>query len=109
MAFSCTGFIVIRNLDRSMPMRRTVSATIALMDDAGTPGLMSIPYLGLCLGGGSDLSEYTPFCPEQGKSVLLRRQAAKGIGSPHTPEDYIWHMALSMQGLTRRLTRKSWR
>jgi meiotically up-regulated gene 157 (Mug157) protein len=26
--------------------------------------------------------------------------AAKGIGSPHTPENYIWHIALSMQGLT---------
>ncbi|GAE04324.1 hypothetical protein JCM10914_364 [Paenibacillus sp. JCM 10914] len=25
---------------------------------------------------------------------------AKGIGSPHTPPDYIWHMALSMQGIT---------
>ncbi|MNM78616.1 hypothetical protein D3C81_905260 [compost metagenome] len=27
-------------------------------------------------------------------------KAAKGIGSPHTPENYIWHMALSMQGIT---------
>ncbi|WP_143192026.1 glycoside hydrolase family 125 protein, partial [Paenibacillus helianthi] len=26
--------------------------------------------------------------------------AAKGIGSPHTPKNYIWHMALSMQGIT---------
>ena len=25
---------------------------------------------------------------------------AKGIGSPHTPVDYVWHMALAMQGLT---------
>ena len=25
---------------------------------------------------------------------------AKGVGSPHTPEGYIWHIALSMQGLT---------
>src|SRR5690606_18437721 len=27
-------------------------------------------------------------------------EAAKGIGSPHTPPNYIWPMALSMQGLT---------
>lgn len=26
--------------------------------------------------------------------------AAKGIGSPHTPAGYIWHIALAMQGLT---------
>src|SRR5699024_5776119 len=26
--------------------------------------------------------------------------AAKGIGSPHTPEEYIWHIALAIQGMT---------
>ena len=26
--------------------------------------------------------------------------AARGIGSPHTPEGYIWHIGLTMQGLT---------
>ena len=26
--------------------------------------------------------------------------AAKGIGSPHTPENYIWHISLTMQILT---------
>lgn len=26
--------------------------------------------------------------------------AAKGVGSPHTPSGYIWHIALAMQGLT---------
>ena len=26
--------------------------------------------------------------------------AASGVGSSHTPEDYIWHMSLAMQGLT---------
>ena len=25
---------------------------------------------------------------------------AKGIGSPHTPEGYVWHIALAVQGLT---------
>ncbi|MFR3256747.1 MAG: glycoside hydrolase family 125 protein [Lachnospiraceae bacterium] len=26
--------------------------------------------------------------------------AAKGVGSPHTPSGYIWHIALAMRGLT---------
>ncbi len=26
--------------------------------------------------------------------------AGEGVGSPHTPEGFIWHIALSMQGLT---------
>jgi uncharacterized protein len=25
---------------------------------------------------------------------------AKGIGSPHTPDHYIWHIALAIQGMT---------
>jgi meiotically up-regulated gene 157 (Mug157) protein len=37
------------------------------------PGLLSLPYIGYC---------------------------AKGIGSPHTPARYIWHIGLSMQALT---------
>ena len=27
-------------------------------------------------------------------------KCAKGIGSPHTPPHYVWHMALAMQGMT---------
>lgn len=26
--------------------------------------------------------------------------AAKGIGSPHTPAEYIWHIGLAIQGMT---------
>ena len=26
--------------------------------------------------------------------------AAKGVGSPHTPQGYIWHIALAIQGMT---------
>ncbi len=71
-----------------------------LFDDANVPSLLSAPYLGYC---GYDneiyrntrrfiLSKYNPYYYE-GKF-------AKGIGSPHTPKGYIWHIALSMQGLT---------
>src|SRR5690606_20457802 len=27
-------------------------------------------------------------------------RCASGIGSPHTPERYIWHIALAVQGMT---------
>lgn len=71
-----------------------------LMDDAGTPGLLSIPYIGYTTVDDPiyqntrrfALSKYNPFYYEGTK--------AKGIGSPHTPPNYIWHMAISMQGLT---------
>ena len=70
------------------------------MDDANVPSLLSIPWItnigktaSLYLATRGDvLSSHNPYYYE-GK-------AASGIGSPHTPKDYIWHIALSMQGLT---------
>lgn len=71
-----------------------------LMDDANIPSLMSIPYLGY--------AEETEPVYAQTRKMLLSSDnpyyyegtCAKGIGSPHTPPRYVWHMALSMQGLT---------
>ncbi|THF77756.1 glycoside hydrolase family 125 protein [Cohnella fermenti] len=71
-----------------------------LMDDAGTPGLLSIPYLGYT---GSDDPIYQNtrrFALSKENPFHFEGKAAQGIGSPHTPPGYIWHMALSMQGLT---------
>ncbi|OWA33338.1 metal-independent alpha-mannosidase [Saccharibacillus sp. O16] len=71
-----------------------------LMDDAGTPGLMSIPYLGY-VGANDPVYQNTRrFALSQENPFYYEGTAAKGIGSPHTPPQYIWHMALSMQGLT---------
>ncbi len=71
-----------------------------LMDDANVPSLLSIPYLGY---RGKD----DPIYKNTRRFVLSRQnpyyyegQFARGIGSPHTPKGYIWHIALSMQALT---------
>ncbi|MFT4148105.1 MAG: glycoside hydrolase family 125 protein [Micrococcaceae bacterium] len=71
-----------------------------LIDDGNMPSLMSLP-----LTGGISvhdevykntrefiLSEYNPF--------YYVGTAARGIGSPHTPNEYIWPIALSVQGIT---------
>ena len=71
-----------------------------LMDDANVPSLLSLPYLG-CVSADDPvyqntrrmiLSHENPFYFE-GKYV-------RGIGSPHTPADYIWPISLCVQGLT---------
>lgn len=71
-----------------------------VMDDANVPSLLSMPYLGFC--NEDDLiyqntrkmilSETNPFYFE-GKEL-------NGIGSPHTPEKYVWHISKAMEGLT---------
>ncbi|MHA7966112.1 glycoside hydrolase family 125 protein [Paenibacillus sp. CAU 1782] len=71
-----------------------------LMDDAGTPGLMSISYLGYAPADDPIYLNTRRFALSKENPFYYEGSAASGIGSPHTPPGYIWHMALSMQGLT---------
>jgi meiotically up-regulated gene 157 (Mug157) protein len=71
-----------------------------LMDDAGTPGLVSIPYLGYTTADDPIYLNTRSFALSKHNPFYYEGKLAKGIGSPHTPPSYIWHMALSMQGLT---------
>ncbi|PPQ49011.1 metal-independent alpha-mannosidase [Paenibacillus peoriae] len=75
-----------------------------LMDDAGTPGLMSIPYLGYTTADDPIYQNTRLFALSQENPFYYEGKAAKGIGSPHTLPGYIWHMSLSMQGLTAQTT-----
>ncbi|WP_239613570.1 glycoside hydrolase family 125 protein [Cohnella mopanensis] len=71
-----------------------------LMDDAGTPGLLSIPYFGYASSNDPIYRNTRRFALSNENRYFFQGKQASGIGSPHTPDGYIWHMALSMQGLT---------
>ena len=70
------------------------------MDDANVPSLLSMPYFDYC-------SIDNPLYQNTRKWVLSHKNpyyyqgtAASGIGSPHTPENFIWHIGLAIQGMT---------
>ena len=71
-----------------------------IMDDANVPSLLAAPYLGFCdfedplyqRTRATVLSDENPY-------YYSGRETA-GIGSPHTPENYIWHISLAVEGLT---------
>ncbi|WP_199617390.1 glycoside hydrolase family 125 protein [Paenibacillus alkalitolerans] len=71
-----------------------------LMDDAGTPSLLSIPYIGYTDANDEIYQNTRRFILSNDNPFYFEGTAARGIGSPHTPPQYIWPMALSMQGLT---------
>ena len=75
-----------------------------LMDDAGTPGLLSIPYLGYTQADDPVYQNTRRFALSKENPFYFEGTSAKGIGSPHTPDQFIWHMALSMQGITAQTT-----
>ncbi|EFN57713.1 hypothetical protein CHLNCDRAFT_142936 [Chlorella variabilis] len=72
-------------------------------DDANVPSLLSIPLLGF---------RYDPSIYRNTRARILSSknphfysgQHLKGIGSPHTPPNHVWPLAIAVQGLTARST-----
>lgn len=71
-----------------------------LMDDANVPSLLSIPWLKYREKDDSIYENTRRFLLSRNNPYYYEGTAAKGIGSPHTPDQYIWHIALTMEGLT---------
>lgn len=71
-----------------------------LMDDANVPSLMSAPYLGYCDFEDEIYQNTRKFLLSRNNPYYYEGKAARGIGSPHTPDHYVWHIALSVQGMT---------
>ena len=71
-----------------------------LMDDANSPSLLAIPYLGYRPKDDEVYRNTRRFVLSQDNPYYFEGTAASGIGSPHTPQDYIWHISLVMQILT---------
>ena len=71
-----------------------------LMDDANSPSLLSMPYLGFC-GKEDELYRNTRrFILSPENPYYYEGKKAKGMGSPHTPAGYVWHIGIVMQALT---------
>lgn len=71
-----------------------------LMDDANVPSLLSIPYIGYKTNQDEIYQNTRKFILSKYNPYYYEGKIASGIGSPHTPKDYIWHIALCMQGIT---------
>ncbi len=71
-----------------------------LMDDANVPSLLSLPYLDYCTTEDPIYQNTRRFILSKDNPYYFEGKAAKGVGSPHTPHNYIWPISLAMQGLT---------
>ena len=73
---------------------------VRLMDDANSPSLLSAPYLGYTEKDDEIYLNTRRFILSPSNPWYFEGSAAKGVGSPHTGLDKIWHIALTMQALT---------
>lgn len=71
-----------------------------LMDDANSPSLLSAPYLGYVKADNEIYKNTRNFILSHNNPWYFEGSVAKGIGSPHTGTDKIWHISLTMQALT---------
>ena len=69
-------------------------------DDANVPSLLSAPYLGYCDVNDPVYVNTRKFILSSDNPFFFSGKEGAGVGSPHTPKNFIWHIALSMQGLT---------
>lgn len=71
-----------------------------LMDDAGIPSLLSLPYIKYCEAENYIYQNTRKFSLSKYNPHYFEGDHAKGLGSPHTPDGYVWHIGMSIQGLT---------
>jgi uncharacterized protein len=71
-----------------------------LMDDANVPSLLAMPFMGYCAKDDPVYLATRAFVLSDENPHYYKGKAATGIGSPHTPQHYIWPISLCVQGLT---------
>jgi uncharacterized protein len=71
-----------------------------LMDDANIPSLLSAPYLGYTRADSFVYRNTRRFLLSKDNPYYYTGSVARGIGSAHTNDGYVWPLALIIEGLT---------
>jgi meiotically up-regulated gene 157 (Mug157) protein len=71
-----------------------------LTDDANVPSILSAPYIGYSTPDDQYYLNTRRFLLSKDNPSFYSGKYAQGIGSFHTPDNWVWPLALVMQGLT---------
>jgi uncharacterized protein len=71
-----------------------------LMDDANIPSLLSAPYIGYTKPDSYIYKNTRKFLLSRDDPYYYVGRVARGIGSAHTSDGYVWPLAIIMEGLT---------
>lgn len=69
-------------------------------DDANIPSLLSAPYIGYVMATDKYYQATRRFLLSADNPTFYTGAIARGIGSQHTADHWVWPLALIMQGLT---------
>ncbi len=70
------------------------------MDDANIPSLLSAPYFGYTTADSLVYKNTRKFLLSKNNPYYYVGSVARGIGSAHTSDGYVWPLALIIQGIT---------
>ena len=70
------------------------------MDDANVPSLIALPYFGYCAPDDEIYLNTRRFILSEDNPYYFKGRMLAGLGSPHTPKGFVWHIGLTLQGLT---------
>ena len=71
-----------------------------LTDDANIPSLLAAPYMGYTTATDRNYQNTRAFLLSLDNPSFYTGNVARGIGSYHTPDHWIWPLALIIQGMT---------
>lgn len=73
---------------------------LANFDDANVPSLLSIPLLGWTGYNTAVYQNTRNYLLSKANERYYEGTTFRGVGSPHTPDGYVWPMSMAVQGLT---------
>ena len=73
-----------------------------LMDDANIPSLLSLPFLGICEVDDRIYKNTRKMILSKANPFYVKGVYGQGIGSLHTPKNYVWPISICVEGLTSR-------
>lgn len=71
-----------------------------LTDDANIPSLLAAPYFGYTTANDRYYQNTRRFLLSQDNPSFYQGHLARGIGSYHTPDHWVWPLALIIEGMT---------
>jgi uncharacterized protein len=71
-----------------------------LTDDANIPSLLAAPYFGYTAANDRYYENTRRFLLSQDNPSFYQGHVARGIGSYHTPDHWVWPLALIIEGMT---------
>lgn len=70
------------------------------IDDANVPSLLAAPFMEFCAADDPLYLRTRAKVLSYRNPYYFEGRLARGVGSPHTPDGYIWHIGLCVQALT---------